>query len=67
MLSEKMWNLYWTVRNRLEMQEEGQGLAEYALLLGLIAVVVIAAVTLLGTQINTVLGRITTALSPVAA
>ena len=67
MLNERMWKLYWAVRNRLEMQEEGQGLAEYALLLGLIAVVVIAAVTLLGTQINTVLGRITTALAPVAS
>ena len=67
MLNERMWTVYWAVRNRLEMQEEGQGLAEYALLLGLIAVVVIAAVTLLGTQINTVLGRITTALAPVAS
>ncbi len=32
--------------------EEGQGLAEYALILVLIAVVVIAAVTLLGTGIS---------------
>jgi pilus assembly protein Flp/PilA len=33
-------------------REEGQGLAEYALILVLIAVVVIAAVTLLGTGIS---------------
>ena len=66
-MTEKITCLYLQLRNRLEMQEEGQGLAEYALLLGLIAVVVIAAVTLLGTQINTVLGRITAALAPVAS
>ena len=67
MIEDKMVHLYLYLRNRLETREEGQGLAEYALLLGLIAVVVIAAVTLLGTQINTVLGRITTALAPVAS
>ena len=38
--------------------ERGQGLAEYALILALIAVVVIAAVTLLGTNINTILSTI---------
>ena len=67
MIGDRMLSLYLQLRNSLEMREEGQGLAEYALLLGLIAVVVIAAVTLLGTQINTVLGRITAALAPVAS
>jgi pilus assembly protein Flp/PilA len=38
--------------------ERGQGLAEYALILALIAVVVIAAVTLIGTNIDTVLSTI---------
>jgi pilus assembly protein Flp/PilA len=38
--------------------ERGQGLAEYALILALIAVVVIAAVTLLGTNINGILSTI---------
>ncbi len=42
--------------------EEGQGLAEYALILVLIAIVVIAALTTLGTQINTVFGDITSGL-----
>ncbi len=32
--------------------QKGQGLAEYALILALIAIVVIVAVTLLGTNIN---------------
>ncbi len=38
--------------------EEGQTLAEYALVLALIAVVVVTAVTLLGTNINTTMTRI---------
>ena len=42
--------------------ERGQGLAEYALILALIAVVVIAAVTLLGTNINTIISTIAAAL-----
>ena len=36
---------------------EGQGLAEYALLLALIAVVCILAVTFLGTQISSILSN----------
>ena len=47
--------LFWT-------DESGQDLAEYALLISLIALVVIGAVTLLGTQINTVFTNITNAL-----
>lgn len=42
--------------------EEGQGLAEYALILALIAIVVIAALTLLGTQIDAILSQIANAL-----
>ncbi len=38
--------------------EEGQGLAEYALILVLIAVVVITAVTLLGTSISQTFSKI---------
>jgi pilus assembly protein Flp/PilA len=39
-------------------EEEGASLAEYGLLLALIAVVCIAGVTLLGTNINTLLNFI---------
>ena len=39
--------------------EEGQALAEYGLILGLVAVVAIAALTLLGTAISGKLGDIT--------
>jgi pilus assembly protein Flp/PilA len=49
---------------RLWRNEEGQDLAEYALLIALIALVVIGAVTLLGTQIQTVFNNIANALNP---
>jgi pilus assembly protein Flp/PilA len=39
----------------IHRDERGQGLAEYALILALIAVLAIAAVTFLGGQINTIL------------
>jgi pilus assembly protein Flp/PilA len=38
--------------------EEGQGLAEYALILALIAIVAILALTFLGTQISTILSYV---------
>ncbi|MCA9823697.1 MAG: Flp family type IVb pilin [Dehalococcoidia bacterium] len=43
-------------------QEEGQGLAEYGLILALIAVVCIAALTLLGTSVSSTLQSINGAL-----
>ena len=46
------------LQNLISRDERGQGLAEYALILALIAVVVIAAVTLLGTNINTIISTI---------
>jgi len=42
--------------------EKGQGLTEYALIIALIAIVAVAAVTLLGEQIETIFTDITTAL-----
>jgi pilus assembly protein Flp/PilA len=38
--------------------ENGQGLVEYGLIIGLIAVVVIAALTLMGNSINGLFGRV---------
>jgi len=43
-------------------QEKGQGLVEYALILVLIAILVIAALTLLGGQITNVFSQITSGL-----
>jgi pilus assembly protein Flp/PilA len=42
----------------IKKSEKGQDLAEYALLIGLIALVVILAVTLLGTNISAVFNNI---------
>ena len=45
--------LYWYLRMRQIVEEQkGQDLAEYALLIGLIALVVIVGVTAVGTQVN---------------
>ena len=51
-----------TLWNALRHDESGQDLAEYALLIALIAIVVIAAVTLLGGNIQAVFTDIATAL-----
>jgi pilus assembly protein Flp/PilA len=42
----------------LRRDEEGQGLAEYALILALIAIVAIAALIFLGGQISTILSGV---------
>ena len=39
-------------------EQEGQGLAEYALILALIAIIAIAALIFLGTQISSILSTI---------
>lgn len=46
-------------------REDGQGLVEYALILVLVAIVVIAILTLLGPQIGNVFSRITDSLTTV--
>ena len=48
------WELFKTVRKR----QEGQTMTEYAIVLALVAVIVIAGVTALGTHINTVLNNV---------
>ena len=42
--------------------EEGQGLAEYALILALIAVVAIVALLFLGNQVSTILSKVGTSI-----
>ncbi|MEZ4597606.1 MAG: Flp family type IVb pilin [Chloroflexota bacterium] len=44
------------------LRRGGQGLAEYALILALIAIVVIAAVIFLGGQINTIMSNVGTSI-----
>ena len=52
--------------NALLLDESGQDLAEYAILIGLIALAVIVAVRLLGTTISGVFNSIGTTLSNAA-
>ena len=42
----------------LRRDEEGQGLAEYALILALIAIVAIVALIFLGGQVSTILSKV---------
>ena len=43
---------------RISQDEEGQGLAEYALILALIAIVAIVALIFLGGQVSTILSTV---------
>ncbi len=49
-----------TVLAPLHRDEEGQGLAEYALILALIAIVAIIALIFLGSQVSTILNKVGT-------
>jgi pilus assembly protein Flp/PilA len=51
-------NLYTWLVTRLQRDEEGQGLAEYALILALIAIIAIVALIFLGGQISTILSTV---------
>jgi pilus assembly protein Flp/PilA len=55
----KNWAMSKAVKLQTVRDEEGQGLAEYGLILALIAVVCIGALTALGTGISGTLGQIT--------
>jgi pilus assembly protein Flp/PilA len=54
-----LMNLIYRLRQR---DEEGQALVEYALILGLVAVVAIGALTVLGTNVTAVLSAIANAI-----
>jgi pilus assembly protein Flp/PilA len=47
----------------LPEQREGQGLVEYALIIVLVAIAVVALLTLMGSQIGTVFSRMTASLA----
>ena len=55
------------VMSRPFRREEGQGMVEYALILVLVALVIIAALTLLGGKLSTVFGAINAGLDTPAA
>ena len=51
-LAKKLWN-----------DESGQGLVEYALILGLISIVAVAILTTMGTSVRSIFTKINTALT----
>ena len=53
-----MTNIYLAILDLLDRDEEGQGLAEYALILALIAIVAIIALIFLGTQVSGILNTV---------
>jgi pilus assembly protein Flp/PilA len=53
-----MTSIYLTVMAFLDRDEEGQGLAEYALILALIAIVAIVALIFLGSQVSKILSTV---------
>ena len=53
-----MLQIYTALMNPLRRDEEGQGLAEYALILALIAIVAIIALIFLGTQVSGILSTV---------
>jgi pilus assembly protein Flp/PilA len=48
--------------DKIFRNQKGQGLTEYALIIALVAIVAVAALTLLGGQIDSIFGSITTQL-----
>lgn len=46
------------------MNEDGATAIEYGLIAGLIAVAIVTAVTLVGTNLNSMFGKVNTALAP---
>jgi pilus assembly protein Flp/PilA len=53
-----MSSIYLAIMNVLNRDEEGQGLAEYALILALIAIVAILALIFLGSQVSKILSTV---------
>jgi pilus assembly protein Flp/PilA len=53
-----MKSLSRTIHNLIARSEDGQGLAEYALILALIAIVAIIALLFLGGQVSTILSTV---------
>jgi pilus assembly protein Flp/PilA len=60
----KMYVKCMTVLNSLKENKKGQGMVEYGLIIGLIAVVVITVLTTLGGQIRDFFQSIVTKLTP---
>lgn len=65
-MMEMMMKVMMMLRNTTK-SEKGQGMVEYGLIIGLVAIVVIVALTALSGGLNNIFGQITTALGGTAA
>lgn len=61
----RLYNMYFNMMSNLK-NKKGQGMVEYVLIIALIAVVVMVALTPLGTMIATKFGEVTGKLTPAA-
>ena len=52
---------------RFMVEEDGQGMVEYGLILGLISIVAIAALTTAGTQVDRLLGEVGNTMATVSS
>ena len=57
-----MTSIYLRIMGLITRDEEGQGLAEYALILALIAIIAIIALIFLGGQISSILSTVGTSI-----
>jgi pilus assembly protein Flp/PilA len=53
-----MTSIYLRIMELIHRDEDGQGLAEYALILALIAIIAIVALIFLGGQVSTILSKV---------
>jgi pilus assembly protein Flp/PilA len=63
-LERKLLEKFFAAKQFVAKKQEGASLVEYGLLVGLIAVICIAAVTILGQNISTLFSRIAGATTP---
>ncbi len=61
-MQKKIWAMMFRVFNQIHHQEDGQSMIEYGLIIALIAVVVVVALTLLGTNVSSLFTKLASSL-----
>jgi Flp pilus assembly pilin Flp len=61
-MRDRVRSIVITVREKLDVQERGQGLAEYGLILAGVALLAIVAIFALGPKIGSLLNRVSSSL-----